>query len=89
MAQGMVSRNDNLLCQSKGLTLQQEKLGGFHDCTLYFCIFQDACNYSYYHIKSFSNKIMVSVLLQKIPSGPHLSLCQYESNAVITVLTNK
>lgn len=32
---------------------------------------------------------MVSILLQKIPSGPHLSLCQYESNAVITVLSNK
>lgn len=32
---------------------------------------------------------MVSVLLQKIPSGLHLSLCQDESNAVITVLSNK
>lgn len=32
---------------------------------------------------------MVSVLLQKIPSGPHLSLCQDEPNAVITVLSNK
>lgn len=89
MAQGVVSRNDNLLGQPKKLTVQQERLGGFHDCVLYFCIFQDVCNYSYYHIKQFSNKIMVSVLLQKIPSGPHLSLCQYESNAVFIVLSNK
>lgn len=40
-------------------------------------------------LKRFSNKITVSVLLQKIPSGPHLSLRQYEYNAVITVLSNK
>lgn len=89
MAQGVVSRNDNMLCQPERLTVEQEKLGGFHDCTLYFCLFQDVCNYSYYHIKRFSNKITVSVLLQKIPSGPPLSLCQYEYNAVITVLSDK
>lgn len=86
-AQGLVSRNDSVLCQPERLTMK-ERLGGFHNYTLYFCVFQDVCNNSYNHIKWFSNKITVSVLLQKIPSGLHLSLCQYEYNTVITVLSN-
>lgn len=91
MALGVVSRNHSLLCQTSWLTVQQERLGSFSHCTDIFLCFKDVCNYSCHHVKWFSNKTIVSVLLQKIPSGPRLFLCYNEScnNAIVTVLSNK
>lgn len=88
-AQGVVSRNDNLLCQPKRLTVQQ---GDLEVSMIAHCI-SVFFGMSVIIVTIISSDLAIKswflYCFRKISSGPHSSLCQYESNAVITVLSNK